>query len=61
MPLRIYNTLTGRKEEFIPLEEGKVKMYVCGVTVYDRCHIGHAGRPWSSTSSTASCVTWVTG
>jgi cysteinyl-tRNA synthetase len=42
MPLKIYNTLTGKKEEFIPLEEGKVKMYVCGVTVYDRCHIGHA-------------------
>jgi cysteinyl-tRNA synthetase len=42
MTLRIYNTLTKKKEEFIPLEEGKVKMYVCGVTVYDRCHIGHA-------------------
>ena len=42
MPLKIYNTLSGKKEEFIPLEEGKVKMYVCGVTVYDRCHIGHA-------------------
>src|SRR5512136_98084 len=42
MSLRIYNTLSSKKEEFIPLEEGKVKMYVCGVTVYDRCHIGHA-------------------
>ena len=42
MSLKIYNSLTKRKEEFIPLEEGKVKMYVCGVTVYDRCHIGHA-------------------
>ena len=42
MPLKIYNTLTKQKEEFVPLEEGKVKMYVCGVTVYDRCHIGHA-------------------
>jgi cysteinyl-tRNA synthetase len=40
--MRIYNTLTGRKEEFIPLTPGKVKMYVCGVTVYDYCHIGHA-------------------
>ncbi|MEW6163228.1 MAG: cysteine--tRNA ligase [Nitrospirota bacterium] len=40
--MRIYNTLTGRKEEFIPLIPGKVKMYVCGVTVYDYCHIGHA-------------------
>ena len=42
MPLKIYNTLSKKKEEFLPLEEGKVKMYVCGVTVYDRCHIGHA-------------------
>lgn len=42
MPLRVYNTLTGRKEEFIPLNPGKVTMYVCGVTVYDHCHIGHA-------------------
>jgi len=42
MPLRIYNTLTKKKEEFIPLREGKVLMYVCGVTVYDRGHIGHA-------------------
>ena len=42
MSLKIYNSLTGKKEEFIPLKEGKVKMYVCGVTVYDRGHIGHA-------------------
>ena len=42
MTLRIYNTLTRRKEDFIPLEAGKVKMYVCGVTVYDYCHLGHA-------------------
>ena len=40
--MKIYNTLTGRKEEFIPLTPGDVKMYVCGVTVYDYCHIGHA-------------------
>ncbi|MEW6419162.1 MAG: cysteine--tRNA ligase [Nitrospirota bacterium] len=40
--MKIYNTLTGRKEEFIPLIPEKVKMYVCGVTVYDYCHIGHA-------------------
>jgi len=40
--MRIYNTLTGRKEEFIPLSPGKIKMYACGVTVYDFCHIGHA-------------------
>lgn len=42
MPLRVYNTLTGEKETFVPLIPGKVSMYVCGVTVYDYCHIGHA-------------------
>ncbi len=42
MALRLHNTLTGRDEEFIPLTPGKVGMYVCGVTVYDRSHIGHA-------------------
>ncbi len=42
MTLRIYNTLTGKKEDFVPLQEGKVGMYVCGVTVYDLSHIGHA-------------------
>lgn len=40
--LRIYNTLTGKKEEFVPLTPKKVGMYACGVTVYDYCHIGHA-------------------
>ncbi|WP_027859077.1 cysteine--tRNA ligase [Marinobacterium jannaschii] len=40
--LQIYNTLTKEKAPFKPLEEGKIKMYVCGVTVYDYCHIGHA-------------------
>ncbi len=40
--IQIYNTLTGRKEEFIPLEPGKVKMYVCGPTVYNYIHIGNA-------------------
>ncbi|MDE6504724.1 MAG: cysteine--tRNA ligase [Clostridia bacterium] len=39
--MRIYNTLTRRKEEFIPLEEGKVKMYACGITVSGEAHIGH--------------------
>ncbi|PCN51241.1 cysteine--tRNA ligase [Candidatus Geothermarchaeota archaeon ex4572_27] len=39
--LRIYNTLTGRKEEFKPIEEGVVRIYVCGPTVYDHCHLGH--------------------
>ncbi len=42
MPLRVYNTLSGKKEELVPLQENKVGMYVCGVTVYDLCHIGHA-------------------
>ncbi|MBQ4368607.1 MAG: cysteine--tRNA ligase, partial [Candidatus Methanomethylophilus sp.] len=42
MSLKISNTLTNRKEPFVPLEEGKVKMYVCGVTVYDDIHMGHA-------------------
>jgi len=42
MTLRIHNTSTGKKEDFIPLHEKKVGMYVCGVTVYDLCHIGHA-------------------
>jgi cysteinyl-tRNA synthetase len=40
--LRVYNTLTGNKDRFEPLVPGKVRMYVCGVTVYDYCHIGHA-------------------
>ncbi|MFT2111623.1 cysteine--tRNA ligase [Marinomonas sp. 2405UD68-3] len=40
--LKIYNTLTGKKEEFHPIVPGKVGMYVCGNTVYDYCHIGHA-------------------
>lgn len=42
MPIRIYNTLTRKKEAFQSIEPGKVNMYVCGPTVYDSCHIGHA-------------------
>jgi len=42
MTLRIYNTLTRRKEPFDPLEPGQVRMYVCGPTVYDKAHVGHA-------------------
>ncbi|GHC26256.1 cysteine--tRNA ligase [Aidingimonas halophila] len=40
--MQIYNTLTRRKEAFVPLEAGKIRMYVCGMTVYDYCHLGHA-------------------
>jgi len=42
MTLKFFNTATRTKEDFIPLREGEVGMYVCGVTVYDLCHIGHA-------------------
>ena len=42
MALRIFNTLTRKKEDFVPLVAGEVRMYVCGVTPYDLCHIGHA-------------------
>jgi cysteinyl-tRNA synthetase len=42
MSLNIYNTLTGKKEPFVPIEKDTVKMYVCGPTVYDTSHIGHA-------------------
>ena len=42
MSLRIHNTLTRRLEEFVPLRAGEVRMYVCGITVYDLCHLGHA-------------------
>ena len=42
MPLTLYNTLTKRLEPFVPLQEGQVRMYVCGMTVYDLCHVGHA-------------------
>ncbi|MBM7423704.1 cysteinyl-tRNA synthetase [Spongiibacter marinus] len=40
--MQIYNTLSRKKEAFTPIEAGKVKMYVCGMTVYDYCHLGHA-------------------
>jgi cysteinyl-tRNA synthetase len=40
--MRIYNTLAGKKEDFVPVEPGKVNMYACGITAYDHCHIGHA-------------------
>lgn len=40
--LTIYNTLTKQKQPFIPIEPGKIRLYVCGMTVYDYCHVGHA-------------------
>lgn len=40
--MQIYNSLTRKKEEFVPLKPGRVSMYVCGITAYDFCHIGHA-------------------
>ncbi len=42
MSIRIYNTLSGTKEDLVPMQPGSVRMYVCGPTVYDSCHIGHA-------------------
>jgi len=42
MALRVFNTLNRKKEVFKPIDPGKVRMYVCGPTVYDSCHIGHA-------------------
>jgi cysteinyl-tRNA synthetase len=42
MGIKVFNTLTEKKEEFVPLEGKTVRMYVCGPTVYDHAHIGHA-------------------
>ena len=42
MSLKVYNVLKRKKEDFIPLEEGKVKMYACGITASGDAHIGHA-------------------
>jgi cysteinyl-tRNA synthetase len=50
MTLTLYNTLTRRKEPFNPLETGKVRMYCCGITAYDYCHLGHA----------RTCIVWDT-
>ncbi|MBA0916191.1 MAG: cysteine--tRNA ligase, partial [Nitrosospira sp.] len=40
--LKIYNSLTRSKQDFVPLIQGKAGLYVCGMTVYDYCHLGHA-------------------
>ena len=42
MTLRLFNTLTRRLEPFNPIQPGQVRMYVCGMTIYDLCHMGHA-------------------
>lgn len=42
MTIRFYNSLTNKKEDFVPIRSGEVGMYVCGMTVYDNCHLGHA-------------------
>ena len=42
MSLSLYNTLTNKKEVFKSIEPNMVGMYVCGITVYDHCHLGHA-------------------
>ena len=42
MTIRIYSTLSNQKESFEPLQPGRVYMYVCGITAYDLCHVGHA-------------------
>ena len=42
MTLRIFNTLSRQVETFVPIEDKHVRMYVCGMTVYDFCHLGHA-------------------
>lgn len=40
--LKIYNSLTREKQDFVPIIPGSARMYVCGMTVYDYCHLGHA-------------------
>ena len=42
MAIKFYNSLTNQKEDFVPIREGEVGVYVCGMTVYDNCHLGHA-------------------
>ena len=54
--LTIYNTLTKAKETFKPLDGNKVRMYVCGMTVYDYCHLAMAAAWWPSTWSPVGCA-----
>ena len=62
--LQIYNSLSRKKEPFTPIEDNHVRMYVCGMTVYDYCHIGHAVRSlhlmwWHVISVQRLCMTYV--
>jgi cysteinyl-tRNA synthetase len=57
MSLVVYNTLSRKKEEFKPLAEGRVRMYVCGPTVYDYSHIGHA-KTYVAFDTIARCLRW---
>ena len=54
--MQLYNTLTRKKETFTPLRPGKVHMYVCGITAYDYCHIGHARSAISRRSISGACI-----
>jgi cysteinyl-tRNA synthetase len=56
-PLSLYNTLTRRTEPLVPGESGHVRMYLCGVTVYDRAHVGHA-RTWVVFDALARFLEW---
>jgi cysteinyl-tRNA synthetase len=58
--LVIYNTLSRKKEQFVPLHEPHVGMYVCGPTVYGDAHLGHARPPLHSICCSAICRTWDT-
>ena len=53
--IRIHNSLTGDKQDLVPIEPGHVRMYSCGVTVYDYFHVGMPECSWSSTWSAATC------
>ena len=56
--MKVYNTLSGKKEEFIPINGNKVNMYACGITVYDECHMGHAKQAIIYDMITTQFYTW---
>ena len=55
VPLEIYNTLSRSVQSLQPLDPGRVRLYVCGMTMYDYCHLGHARLSSRSTWSSAGC------